>query len=300
MKRAYNNRKPIVEIIVGLIARWAFLCGIIFVIICLIDIISSAMGNKASGTPLAFRLIFAAIGSFIANLILHFFISPRLNNTFSRYRRLLMQIADEGYSDETISAMEEQLEICQKDREKNLPLITHYALFLSEAYLSLHRYREAEEKLKLVDMEYMANQAKITNDKGAHQNIITLHVLWIQLYSAMNDIEMTEHWVRCGENFFSQFRGNNRITDYFIDTAYFESLLVHRQYENALKLLEKYSGDEQPAFGVELDKGRCYKRIGLLSEAAAAFDAAYGLAVNDWRKTMVDFERNTLPKDTAN
>ena len=300
MKRAYNDRKPIVELIIGLIVRWAFLCGVVFVIICLIDILSSAFGNKQSGTPLAFRLIFAAIGSFIANLLLYFFITPRLNKTFSRYHRLLMKIADEGYSDETISAMEEQLEICQKDREKDLPFITHYALFLSEAYLSLHRYREAEEKLKLVDMEYMANQARIPSDKGAHQNIITLHVLWIQLYSARNDIEMTEHWVRCGEKYFTQFRGNNRITDYFIDTAYFESLLVHGQYENALKLLEKYNGDEQLAFGIELDKGRCYKRMGLLREAAAAFDAAYGLAINDWRRSMVDFERDAAPTDTLN
>ena len=83
----------------------------------------------------------------------------------------------------------------------------------------------------------------------------------------------------------------NEITDYFIDTAYFESLMIHGQYDNAIKLLDKYASDEQLIFGVCLDKARCLMKMDRKDEAEALFDKAHDLATNDWRRKTVELER---------
>ena len=270
--------------------RWAMMFIIIFSLITLIDLISSGSG----GGSLSFQVIFAAVGSVIVNIIAYFFIIPKLNNQYGVFRKILMKIAESGYSDDIIAQMEKQLRVCQAEPKKYTQYINQYAMFLAEAYLSLQDYSKAEEKLNIADIDYMEEQAKNPNSLPAQHNIVMLCVLWIQLYSALGEKGKVEDQLRFSEKYFSKYRGMNEITDYFMDTAYFESLMIHGQYDNALKLLDKYAADEQLTFGVCLDKARCLLKMNKKDEAAVLFDKAYSLATNDWRRKTVELERNKV------
>ncbi len=277
---------------IRLLKRWALVFVVIFGLITGVDAVTALAGSKTSGS-VPFRLVFAAIASVIVNIIIALFIAPRLNGKYRTFRSLVLRIADEGYSEPLIKEMEEQLSVCLEDKENNKLFISQYAMFLGEAYLSLHRYDDAEEKLKLTDMEYMKKAAENPADINAQQNMIMYHVLLIQLSSARKDIENTEYWLRHGEKYFSRMRGKNEWVDYFIDTAYFESLMVHGQYENAMKLLKKYDDVKSIAFGIALDKARCMKRMGDMNESERYFNTAYELAANDWRRKTVELERDS-------
>lgn len=272
--------------------RWALVFVIIFALITGVDAVTALAGSKTSGS-VAFRLVFAAVASVIVNILTALFIAPRMNRQYKTFRSLVMRIADEGYAEPLINEMEEQLRVCLSDRENNKLYISQYAMFLGEAYLSLHRFDDAEEKLDLADMDYMEKAAENRADINAQQNMIMYHVLLIQLSSARKDTERTEYWLKHGEKYFSRMRGKNEWVDYFIDTAYFESLMVHGQYENAMKLLKKYDDVKSIAFGIALDKARCLKRMGDMNESERYFNTAYELAANDWRRKTVELERDS-------
>ncbi|SHM33723.1 hypothetical protein [Ruminococcus flavefaciens] len=287
MKEPTPKTNKLILIFTALFMRWAMMFIIIFSLTSLIDIIS---GQKAN--TIGFRVLFAAVGSVIANLVARLFILPRLNKQYSVFRRILQKIAEHGYSDEVIAKMEEQLTFCRAEPRKYTAYTNQYAMFLAEAYLSLKQFDKSEEKLEIADIDFMQIQAKNPESLPAQHNIVMLCVLWVQLYAGRNDKKMVEDQLRNGERYFSKYRGMNEITDYFIDTAYFESLMIHDQYNNALKLLDKYANDEQLSFGVFLDKARCLKRMGKAEEADAFFNKAYDAASNDWRRKTVDIERS--------
>ncbi|EWM53551.1 hypothetical protein [Ruminococcus flavefaciens] len=297
MKNTSNNKLK--GIAISFFLRWATLFIIIFLLLTLIDAFT-ALSDRNSGGSLTFRLIFAAAASVVVNVILYFLVAPRMNKNFRAYRTIIMSIASEGYSQRNISDMEKQLEICMQDREKNEMLVDQYSMFLGEAYISLHRYAEAEKHLDTADYDKMAKAVQATSNIKPLQNIIMLHVLWIQLFSARRDKEATEHWVRKGEKYFGRMRGKDEVTDYFIDTAYFESLLVHDQYSSALELLKKYESNEALEFGVSLDKARCLKLMGSAEKANKYFNKAYELAANDWRRLTVELERGVSDSPSEN
>jgi len=265
---------------------------IIFSLLTLVDLFSSGFGRQQNTNSVAFRVAFAAVASVLANLVSRLIIMPRLNRQYNVFRRILQKIAEYGYSDDVIAKMEEELTFCRAEPRKYTAYSNQYAMFLAEAYLSLRQFDKAEEKLEIADIDFMQIQAKNPESLPAQHNIIMLCVLWVQLYAARNDKKKVEDQLRNSERYFSKYRGMNEITDYFMDTAYFESLMIHQQYDNALKLLDKYSKDEQLSFGVFLDKARCLKKMGRHDEAASFFDRAYEQATNDWRRKTVDIERN--------
>lgn len=292
MKNQSPKQSKFTLILVAVVIRWAMMFILIFALITLVDFVSSLLAPQSSSGSVAFRIIFAAVGSVIANLFAQIFIAPRMNRQYREFRKILVNIANDGYSDETIAKMEELFSVCSAEPKKNAPYINQYAMFLAEAYLSLHIYDKAEEMLKAVELDFMEAQASDPNSLPAQHNIVMIYVLWVQLYAALGDKEMVENQLREGEKYFSKYRSKNEVTDYFIDTAYFESLIIHLQYENALKLLDKYSEIEQLKFGISLDKARCLKKMGRVEEADALFDKAYELASNDWRRHTVLLERN--------
>ncbi|SEH81642.1 hypothetical protein SAMN02910265_02858 [Ruminococcus flavefaciens] len=286
MKEPSPKTNKYILIFTSLFMRWAIMFIIIFSLTSLIDIISGQRSNT-----IAFRVMFAAVGSVIANLIARLFILPRLNKQYSVFRKILQKIADCGYSDDVISKMEEQLTFCRAEPRKYTAYTNQYAMFLAEAYMSLRQFDKAEEKLEIADIDFMQLQAKNPESLPAQHNIVMLCVLWVQLYAGRNDKKMLEDQLRNSERYFAKYRGMNEITDYFMDTAYFESLMIHEQYENALKLLDKYAKDEQLSFGVFLDKARCLKKMGRHEDANSYFDKAYETATNDWRRKTVELER---------
>ncbi len=286
MKEPSPKTNKYILIFTSLFMRWAIMFIIIFSLTSLIDIISGQRSNT-----IAFRVVFAAVGSVIANLIARLIILPRLNKQYSVFRKILQKIADCGYSDDVISKMEEQLTFCRAEPRKYTAYTNQYAMFLAEAYMSLRQFDKAEEKLEIADIDFMQLQAKNPESLPAQHNIVMLCVLWVQLYAGRNDKKMLEDQLRNSERYFAKYRGMNEITDYFMDTAYFESLMIHEQYENALKLLDKYTKDEQLSFGVFLDKARCLKKMGRHEDANSYFDKAYETATNDWRRKTVELER---------
>lgn len=288
MKKRSAKHSKLLLSFAALFMRWAMMFIVIFSLITLIDLISSGNGR---GGSVVFRIVFAAVGSVIVNFIAYFFIIPKLNKQYGVFRKILMRIAESGYSGDIIAQMEEQLRVCQSEPQKYTPYINQYAMFLAEAYLSLQEYNKAEEKLKIADMDFMEQQAKNPNSLPAQHNIVMLCVLWVQFYSALGEKSKVEDQLRFSEKYFSKYRGMNEITDYFIDTAYFESLMIHGQYDNAIKLLDKYASDEQLIFGVCLDKARCLMKMDRKDEAEALFDKAHDLATNDWRRKTVELER---------
>jgi len=270
---------------------WSFVFVVIFFLITIIDLLYPMISGQKMGGTVMYRIIFAAFSSAVANVVGHMFIAPRLNRQYGAFRRILLNIAENGYSEKTIANMEEQLRLCLKDKQKNITYINQYAMFLGEAYLSLHQYDKAAEKLGIADYELMKTQARDPNNSSAKHNIVMLHVLWVQLYSACGSVKMTEQWITKGESYFSNYRGINEMSDYFVDTAYFESLMIHGQYDNALKLLKKYENDEQLRFGITFDKARCLRKMGEKQQAELLFDEAYNMATNDWRRKTVEIER---------
>lgn len=270
---------------------WSFVFVVIFFLITIIDLLYPMISGQKMGGTVMYRIIFAAFSSAAANVVGHMFIAPRLNRQYGAFRRILLNIAENGYSEKTIANMEEQLRLCLKDKQKNITYINQYAMFLGEAYLSLHQYDKAAEKLGIADYELMKTQARDPKNSSAKHNIVMLHVLWVQLYSACGSVKMTEQWITKGESYFSNYRGINEMSDYFVDTAYFESLMIHGQYDNALKLLKKYENDEQLRFGITFDKARCLRKMGEKQQAELLFDEAYNMATNDWRRKTVEIER---------
>ena len=289
----HTNKNRASAAIIYLLKRWSLVFLLIFTLITGVDAASALLGSGSTGGSVLFRLVFAAVASVIVNIVISLFIAPRMNKKYRIFRGLVMRIAEDGYSETLIDEMEKELTSCLADKEHNRLYISQYAMFLGEAYISLHRYDEAEEKLNMADMEYMERAAENKADLNAQQNMIMLHVLLIQLCSARKDVGQTEKWLSSGEKYFSRMRGKNDWVNYFIDTAYFESLLVHGQYENAMKLLEKYDNVKPISFGITLDKARCSKLMGNTDKAAEFFDAAYKLAANNWRRKTVELERDS-------
>ena len=289
-KLSFKNRALLYAFISAFI-WWSSVFVIIFFLITLMDFIYPMLSGEKLGGTVLYRVVFAAFSSAVVNIVGHLFIAPRLNKQYGMFRRILLNIAEHGYSEKIIANMEEQLRICLKDRPKNITYINQYAMFLGEAYLSLHQYDKAAEKLGLADYELMKKQALDPNNHSAKHNIVMLHVLWVQLYSACGSVKMTEQWITKGESYFSNYRGINEMSDYFVDTAYFESLMIHGQYANAMKLLEKYENDEQLKFGITFDKARCLRKMGEKQKADRLFDEAYNMATNDWRRKTVEIEK---------
>lgn len=290
MKKLSLKRRSLI-ILLNAFMWWSFVFVVIFFLITLIDLIYPMISGQKMGGTVSYRIIFAAFSSAVANIVGNLFIAPRLNRQYGAFRRILLNIAEHGYSEKTIANMEEQLKLCLKDKQKNITYINQYAMFLGEAYLSLHQYDKAAEKLGIADYELMKNQARDPDNSSAKHNIVMLHVLWVQLYSACGSVKMTEQWITKGESYFSNYRGINEMSDYFVDTAYFESLMIHGQYDNALKLLKKYENDEQLRFGITFDKARCLRKMGEKQQAELLFDEAYNMATNDWRRKTVEIER---------
>lgn len=289
-KLSFKNRALLYAFISAFI-WWSSVFVIIFFLITLMDFIYPMLSGEKLGGTVLYRVVFAAFSSAVVNIVGHLFIAPRLNKQYGMFRRILLNIAEHGYSEKIIASMEEQLRICLKDRPKNITYINQYAMFLGEAYLSLHQYDKAAEKLGLADYELMKKQALDPKNHSAKHNIVMLHVLWVQLYSACGSVKMTEQWITKGESYFSNYRGINEMSDYFVDTAYFESLMIHGQYDNAMKLLEKYENDEQLKFGITFDKARCLRKMGEKQKADRLFDEAYNMATNDWRRKTVEIEK---------
>ena len=138
----------------------------------------------------------------------------------------------------------------------------------------------------------MKSELRGTNTISLQRNILLIHVLRVQLAAASGDIKLTEERVASGEKVFAVYRDKSEMINYLIDTAYFESLMVHEQYENAEKLLEKYKDNAEIRFGYLLDKGRCLMRMGRTEQADEYFNKAYAMATNDWRRRTIDLERN--------
>ena len=294
MKNYSVKKRSLLLALTSSFVWWSFVFVVIFFLITLVDLVYPLISGQKIGGTVLYRIIFSATASAIANFFVHFLIAPRLNKQYSSFRKTLLNIAEYGYSEKIIASMEEQLKVCMNDKTKNITYINQYAMFLGEAYLSLHQYDKAAEKLGLADYELMKQQACDSDDAAAKHNIVMLHVLWVQLYSACGSVKMTEQWITKGEGYFSNYRGINEMSDYFVDTAYFESLMIHGQYDNALKLLEKYENEEQLKFGITFDKARCLKKMGDKKQADILFDKAYKMATNDWRRKTVEIEKASI------
>ena len=294
MKKLSEKKRSLLLALTSTFMWWSFVFVVIFFLITLVDLIYFMISGQKIGGTVLYRLIFAVSASAIANIFIHFLIAPRLNKQYRSFRKIILNIAEYGYSEQIIASMEEQLRICLQDRSKNANYINQYAMFLGEAYLSLHQYDKAAEKLGLADYELMKKQAHDPSDASAKHNVVMLHVLWVQLYSACGSVKMTEQWITKGEGYFSNYRGINEMSEYFVDTAYFESLMIHGQYDNALKLLEKYENKEQLKFGITFDKARCFRKMGDKKQADILFDKAYKMATNDWRRKTVEIEKASI------
>lgn len=291
MKRVFSCKKNFLSILKAF-AAWWFTCFIfIFLALSAVDLVTSLLSGDTRRPKNTFRLLFSALSAVPVCLIVQFLLLPRLSKHYGTFRRILLEIAKNGYSEFLIEQMEDQLKICRSDDSKT-SYANQYAMFLAEAYISLHCYEKAENALEQTDYKFMQNEVKNVNSSEVQRNIIMYHLLSVQLSSARMDKDMTEKNISRGEKVFSKFRGNSEITDYLIDIAYFESLLLHGQYDNAIKLIDKYSDSPELEFGVTFDKARCLLRKGCGSEAQELFDKAYSLATNDWRRKTVELERN--------
>lgn len=294
MKNLSAKKRALLLAFLSVFMWWAFVFMIIFFIITLIDLTYPLITGQKIGGTVSFRIFFAALSSVIVNLFGHMVLAPRLNRQYGTFRKIIINIAEDGYSEKIIANMEEQLRLCLNDKPKNTTYINQYAMFLGEAYLSLHQYDKAAEKLGLADYEAMKLQARDPNNTAAKHNIVMLHVLWVQLYSACGSVKMTEQWIKKGETYFSSYRDINEMSEFLVDTAYFESLMIHGQYANALKLLEKYENDEQMKFGITFDKARCLRKMGEKKQADQLFDEAYHMATNDWHRKTVEIEKASI------
>lgn len=291
MKRLFSSQKSVFSLL-KTFAAWWFTCFVfIFIALSALDLIVSLINGEAKGSKNAFRLIFSAVSAVPACIAVQFLILPKLSKPYGTFRRILLEIAKNGYSDPLIKQMEEQLDVCRSD-ESRTSYANQYAMFLAEAYISLHSYDKAENALDRIDYEFMKNEARSINSPDVQRNIIMYHVLNVQLSAARMDKDSTEKNISLGEKVFARYRGRSEIIDYLIDIAYFESLLLHKQYDNAIRLIEKYGDSSELEFGVAFDKARCLLRKGCSSEAQELFDKAYSMATNDWRRKTVELERN--------
>ncbi|MBR0511015.1 MAG: hypothetical protein IJJ81_00385 [Ruminococcus sp.] len=292
MKNDFQKPKDNLIIIRAIAAWWLLSFSIIFSAATVIDLLSSAWSGVSFGKMIMFRVVFSAVSAVPLAFIVYFLVIPRVNRQFRIFRRIVSKISDEGYSDTVIKEMEAQLQFCMTMPASYATYRNQYAMFLTEAYMSLHDYDMAEEKLGCVDYEFMKSELRGTNTISLQRNILLIHVLRVQLAAERGDIRLTEERVASGEKVFSLYRNKSEMMNYLIDTAYFESLLVHEQFENAIRLLDKYKDNEEIRFGYYLDKGRCLMRMGRRDQADEFFDKAYDMAANDWRRQTVDLERN--------
>lgn len=292
MKNDFQKPKDNLMILRALAAWWILGFSIIFSATTVIDLLSSAWKDISIGRAMMFRAVFSALSAVPLTFIVYFLVIPRVNKQFRIFRKIVSRISDEGYSDTVIKDMEAQLQFCMTMPTSYATYRNQYAMFLTEAYMSLHEYELAEEKLGCVDYEFMKSELRGTNTISLQRNILLIHVLRVQLAAVSGDIKLTEERVASGEKVFALYRDKSEMMNYLIDTAYFESLLVHEQYENADKLLEKYKDNEELRFGYLLDKGRCYMRMGRTEQAENYFNEAYSMATNDWRRRTIDLERN--------
>lgn len=295
MKNDFKKPKDYLILLRALSAWWLLCFSIILLVTSMIDMVSPLFHGGSHMNLWLFRTVFAALAAIPASLAVYFVIIPRVDKQFRIMRRIVARIAEEGYSEPVIKDMEEQLEYCMTTRSGSSSYRNQYAMFLTEAYISLHDYKKAEGCLNCVDYEFMKNELRRVNTIAVQRNILLIHVLRVQLAANSGDIKRTEECISKGERVFALFRDKSEIINYLIDTAYFESLMVHKQYENAMQLLDKYKDNEELSFGYILDNGRCLLRMGRTEEAQRFFDKAYSMATNDWRRRTVELERSFLP-----
>lgn len=167
-------------------------------------------------------------------------------------------------------------------------------MFLTEACLSLQNTDKAREFFKQIDYNIIKAEFQQIKSIAVQRNMILYHVLSVQLAAAMSDVALTERCISEGEKYFSLYRNKSELMNYVIDTAYFESLMLHERYNNALNLINKYSTSDDLRFGVAFDKARCLLKMGDKQGAESLFDEAYSLAANDWRRRIIDIYRSSI------
>lgn len=275
---------------------WWLICFIIlFFLTTLTDMVYPLFTHgKELNVPVLFRIIFSAVAAVPMNFIVFYLLLPRLNKQYKIYREIFIGIAREGYSERIIAEMEKQLDWCMKKGRAYATYSNQYAMFLTEAYLSLQNTDKANEYLNYIDYATMKTELQQINSVSVQRNMVMYHVLKVQLAAAMSDIALTERCISEGERYFSLYRNKSELMNYVIDTAYFESLMLHGRYNNALNLINKYISIDELRFGVSFDKARCLHKMGDKQSAESLFDEAYSLAGNDWRRRIIDIYRNSV------
>lgn len=278
---------------------WWLVCFLfIFLLVTVTEIVYPLFAHGSRlGVPISIRVIFSAIAAVPMNFIVFNLLLPRLNKQYKAYKEILISIDREGYSDNVISELEKQLSWCLQKGGAYATYSNQYAMFLTEAHLSLQNIDKASEYIKCVDYSVLKNEFQQIRSISVQRNMILYHVLSVQLAAAMSDVTLTERCVSEGEKYFSLYRNKNELMNYVIDTAYFESLMLHGRYSGALNLINKYSGNDGLRFGVAFDKARCLLKMGDKQGADRLFDEAYSLAGNDWRRRIIDICRSSADEN---
>lgn len=227
--------------------------------------------------PTILKIVLAGILAILLDLINYYIIMPRVLKQDKIYRAILLEVHKEGYSQNVIDKMEEQLRLIKGD-DRYDHYCNMYALYLADAYCDLREFDRAWSCL---------NSVLPTTFVKLKDEIVLSSALPIIISAKEKNMSKAEYYMNEAQKVFRKYIGKDLRIDYTIDLAYFEFNMLKENYKVCEEFFEKYKDYDELKFMVCLNLVLFYQKQGRKEEAEQAFTEANQLVKNDYMKRVL-------------
>ncbi len=227
--------------------------------------------------PTILKIVLAGILAILLDLINYYIILPRVFKQDKIYRAIILEVHKEGYSQNVIDKMEEQLRLIKGDERYDY-YCNMYALYLADAYGDLREFDRAW---------FYINSINLTTFGKLKDVIILKSALPIIISAKEKNMNKAEYYMNIAQKVFRKYKGKDLRLDYTIDLAYLEFNMLKENYKECEEFFEKYKDYDELKFVVYLNLVLFYQKQGHKEEAEQAFKEANQLVRNDYMKRLL-------------
>ncbi len=276
MKKDYHNHKDIRLAVKANLAWWSVFFVPLFLLF-----------MELGRLSLPVSLLLATVIAVPLELVLVYAIFTKVNKQNAVYREILLMISREGYAQEVLDKMEQQLQWCKQNSSIYNDYRNKYAMYLADGYQSLHETDMAKSFLDEVDTESLfQNPETITTQRS----VALYYSLKIMLLAASGDRIGTKNTLQEMEALFSNLRTDSDTVHYLLDLARYEVHYLDGDYAACAACMEPYREDEEVRATVHMSLARCYWKMGRREEAKDLAAALQPLLKNEWMRRSYELD----------
>lgn len=232
-------------------------------------------------------LLLAAVLAVPLELVLVYGVLSRINKQNAVYKKILLTINQEGYTQEVLDEMERQLQWCKQHDTVYSVYRNHYALYLADGYQSLHETAKAQAFLEEVDTESLFQEPDTTTTQ---RRVALYYSLKVTLLAVSGDRIGTQAALQEMETLFSSFRMDSDTVHFLLDLARYEAHYLDGDYAACLACIEPYREDADVKMNVNMCLARCYQKMGRTAEANALIEELQPLLRNAWMRRSLELD----------